>query len=194
MRPGGRWALPTRSSGSQSVLKTPTIFLKTSTVVSTESKRKAARVPHPTMGRGKARPLGRVPIFMYRDAILQFGTHVIGLAKPAHPHRGKTRYAGPVSRPREGADAHGHPHHGSNRRPLLRWHSRCVRVLSVPRESPQGRARAKLNSPPVVPLASRQRPRRSHGPPRPWYFTHQTLSLTCRAPASCRPPFLGRGR
>ena len=91
--------------------------------------------------------------------------HVIGLAKPAHSFRDRTwcrpkdsvfrdlenlRFsndAGPVSRPREGADAHGHTRHGSNRRPLLRWHSRCVRVLSVPRESPQGRARAKLNSP-----------------------------------------------
>jgi hypothetical protein len=132
---------------------------------------------------------------MYQDALPQFGIHVIGLAKPAHPHRGKTRCrpkdsvfrdhenlrfsndAGPVSRPREGADAHGHTRHGSNRRPLLRWHSRCVRVLSVPRESPQGRARAKLNSPPVVSLASRQRPRRSHGPPRPWYFTERQARL-----------------
>jgi len=119
--------------------------------------------------------------FMYQDALPQFGTHVIGLAKPAHPHRDKTRCrpkdsvfrdhenlrfsndAGPVSRPREGADAHGHTRHGSNRRPLLRWHSRCVRVLPVPRESPQRRARAELHSPSVASLASRQRPRPSHG-------------------------------
>ena len=133
--------------------------------------------------------LGCVPIFKYRDALLQFGTHVIGLAKSAHPLRDKTRCrpkdcvfrdhenrrfsndAGPVSRPREGADAHGYTRHGCNRRPLLRWQFRCVRVLLVPREPLQRRARAELNSPPVVPLASCQRPRRSHGPPRPWYFT-----------------------
>ena len=82
--------------------------------------------------------------FNYRDALLQFGTHVIGLAKPAHPFWGKTRCAGSVSRPCEGADAHGHARHGSNRRPLLRWHFCCVRVLLVPRESRQGRARAEL--------------------------------------------------
>jgi hypothetical protein len=37
-----------------------------------------------------------------------------------------------------------------------------------------------VNSPSVVPLASCQRPRRSHGPPCPWYFTTvkpQSLSL-----------------
>ncbi len=135
------------------------------------SKRKAARVPCPTVGGGEARPLGCVPVFKYRNAVLLIGTHVIGLAKPAHPFRGKTRCAGPVSRPREGADAHGHTRHGSNRQPLLRWHSQCVRVLLVLRESRQRRARAELNSPPVVPLASCQRPWRSHGPPRPWYFT-----------------------
>ena len=139
------------------------------------SERKTARVPRPTVGGGEARMLGCVPISKYRDALLWFGTYVIGLAKPAHPLRGKTRCAGPVSRPREGADAHGHTRHGSNRRPLLRWHLRCVRVLLVPRESPQGRARAELNSPSVVQLAPRQRPRRSHGPPRPWYFTPAVL-------------------
>jgi len=138
-----------------------------------KSKRKAARVPRPTVGGGKARALGCVPVFNYRDAILLVGTHVIGLAKSAHL-TGKTRCAGSVSRPREGANAHGYTRHGSNRRPLLRWHSRCVRVLLVPRESLQRRARAELNSPSVVPLASRQKPRRSHGPPRPWYFTRST--------------------
>ncbi|OAQ52539.1 hypothetical protein HTG_13020 [Natrinema mahii] len=151
---------------------------------------KAARVLRPTVGGGEARTLGCVPVFKYWDALPRFGTHVIGLAKPAHPLRGKTRCrakdevfrdhenlrfsndTGPVSRPREGADAHGHTRHGSNRRPLLRWHSRCVRVLPVPRKSLQRRARAELNSPPVVSLAPRQRPRRSHGPPCPWYFTY----------------------
>ena len=82
--------------------------------------------------------------FNCRDALLQFGTHVIGLAKPAHPFWGKTRCAGSISRPCEGADAHGHARHGSNRRPLLRWHFCCVRVLLVPRESRQRRARAEL--------------------------------------------------
>jgi len=108
------------------------------------------------VGGGEARPLGCVPVFNYRDALLRFGTHVIGLAKSAHPLRDKTRCrpkdcvfrdhenlrfsndAGPVSRPREGADAHGYTRHGCNRRPLLRWQFRCVRVLPVPRESLSG--------------------------------------------------------
>ena len=69
----------------------------------TRSKRKAARVLRPTVGGGEAHPLSCVSVFKYRDGLRQFGTHVIGLAKTAHPLRGKTRCARPLSRPREGA-------------------------------------------------------------------------------------------
>lgn len=89
-------------------------------VVVSISKRRAPRVPRPTVGGGEARPLGCVSFFKHRDALLRCGTHVIGLAKSAHLLRGKTRCrpkdgvfrdhekrrfsndAGPVSRPRGG--------------------------------------------------------------------------------------------
>ena len=65
--------------------------VETGTTAETLSKRKAARVPRPTVGGSEARSLSCVPIFNYQDALQQFGTHIIGLAKPAHPLRGKTR-------------------------------------------------------------------------------------------------------